>query len=213
MLPSLSRYWAMAAPWRLMFPSPDCPINHCDVQNGDMLVPHVQSTIMATDKVGLKVLQRAKCFDCYSTWHEAKMKGEVAASSAMLKASYNLDSFLPPYQNVNWQDKRSWPCATTNQPNGHPDPGSAAGLLTNIVEVSSETVHSLKLCCNTAAILRNACCLVLCCNFAMQDVWQGLEILGMLNLSHACKLQIASWWCHACHCMKSNPSNACMASS
>lgn len=103
-------------------------------QTGDHLVPHVEAVIMATDKVGLAVLQQAKCFDCYSTWHEAKMKGEIAASSAILKANYNLDAFLPPYQNVNWQDKRSWPCATTHRPQQHQDPGSKAGLLTNIVE-------------------------------------------------------------------------------
>lgn len=106
------------------------------MQTGDLVVPHVEAVIMATDKVGLAVLQQAKCFDCYSTWHEAKMKGEIAASSAILKANYNLDAFLPPYQNVNWQDKRSWPCATTHRPQQHQDPGSKAGLLTNIVEVS-----------------------------------------------------------------------------
>lgn len=110
----------------------------CAMQPGEMLVPHVEATIMATDRKGLDVLQKAKCFDCYSTMHEAKMKGEIAASSAILKANYNLDAFLPPYQNVNWQDKRAWPCTGTHMPQQHKDPGSAAGLLTNIVEVSLE---------------------------------------------------------------------------
>lgn len=105
------------------------------MQAGNMLVPHVEATIMATDRVGLGVLQKAKCFDCYSTWHEAKMKGEIAASSAILKANYNLDAFLPPYQNVNWQDKRAWPCAATHMPQQQQDQRSGTGLLTNIVEV------------------------------------------------------------------------------
>jgi len=41
------------------------------------LMPYVEATVMATDTVGLQVLQKAKCFDCYATWHEAKMNGEV----------------------------------------------------------------------------------------------------------------------------------------
>lgn len=68
---------------------------------------------MATDTTGLEVLQNAKCFDCYATWHEAKMKGEVAASAAILDAGYNIDCFNPPHQGVNWRDKRAWPCAKT----------------------------------------------------------------------------------------------------
>ena len=40
-------------------------------------IPHVEATLMATDTAGLEVLQNARCFDCYATWHEAKMKGEL----------------------------------------------------------------------------------------------------------------------------------------
>ena len=36
---------------------------------------------MATDLVGLEVLQNARCFDCYATWHEAKMKGELQSQA------------------------------------------------------------------------------------------------------------------------------------
>ena len=79
---------------------------------------------MATDTIGLEVLQKAKCFDCYATWHEAKMKGEMAASAAMLEAGYNLDCINPPYQGVNWRDKSQWPCAKTVRQ--HPQEESAA---------------------------------------------------------------------------------------
>ena len=76
-------------------------------------VPHVEATLMATDTIGLGVLQKAKCFDCYATWHEAKMKGEMAASAAMLEAGYNLDSINSSSQGLNWRDKSQWPCAKT----------------------------------------------------------------------------------------------------
>lgn len=51
-----------------------------------LVVPHVESSVMATDLAGLKVIQEAGCFDCFTTWREAKVKGEVAASAAILQA-------------------------------------------------------------------------------------------------------------------------------
>ncbi len=51
-----------------------------------LVVPHVESSVMATDLAGLKVLQEAGCFECFTTWREAKVKGEVAASAAILQA-------------------------------------------------------------------------------------------------------------------------------
>lgn len=63
--------------------------NHAvlDMQGASMLVvPHVESSVMATDLAGLKVIQEAGCFECFTTWREAKVKGEVAASAAILQA-------------------------------------------------------------------------------------------------------------------------------
>ena len=58
-----------------------------NVQDPSMLVvPHVETSVMATDLAGLKLIQDAGCFDCFTTWREAKVKGEVAASIAMLQA-------------------------------------------------------------------------------------------------------------------------------
>lgn len=174
------------------------------LQMGDMLVPHVEAVIMATDKVGLAVLQKAKCFDCYSTWHEAKMKGEIAASSAMLKANYNLDAFLPPYQNVNWQDKRAWPCAASHRPQQHQDPGSRAGLLTNIVEVS------LLLCVNQQHGMTCSCkCCVWftladLCKHTLDSTWIKGRLLMAVKLSPVlyagmAQLQMLHGSCHCTH--------------
>ncbi|KAL0026217.1 hypothetical protein WJX77_002931 [Trebouxia sp. C0004] len=100
------------------------------------LMPHVEATVMATDTVGLQVLQKAKCFDCYATWHEAKMKGELAASAAVLDAGYNLDCFNPPNQGVNWRDKSAWPCAKTVRQ--HPQQAANSALASHVEQFRSQ---------------------------------------------------------------------------
>lgn len=80
------------------------------------VLPHVESTLMATDRVGLKLMQEAGCFECHSTWREAKVKGEVAGSAAILQAGYNLDCLMLRYQGVNWQDNTKWRCGNMISP-------------------------------------------------------------------------------------------------
>ncbi|KAL0031376.1 hypothetical protein WJX79_007386 [Trebouxia sp. C0005] len=100
------------------------------------LMPYVEATVMATDTVGLQVLQKAKCFDCYATSHEAKMKGELAASAAVLDAGYNLDCFNPPNQGVNWRDKSAWPCAKTVRQ--HPQEAANSALASHVEKFRSQ---------------------------------------------------------------------------
>lgn len=74
------------------------------------LMPYVEATVMATDTVGLQVLQKAKCFDCYATSHEAKMKGEVLVPACCL--------LLSTY--VTWVDCLGYfEAARANQSNTH----------------------------------------------------------------------------------------------
>lgn len=40
------------------------------------VIPHVESSLMATDSTGLKLLQRAGCFKCYDSWRKAKVSTE-----------------------------------------------------------------------------------------------------------------------------------------
>ncbi|KAL0049041.1 hypothetical protein WJX82_004927 [Trebouxia sp. C0006] len=107
----------------------------CEPIREDMM-PYVEATLMATDTVGLQVLQKAKCFDCYATWHEAKMKGELAASAAVLDAGYNLDCFNPPNQGVNWRDKSAWPCAKTVRQ--HPQEAANSALASHVEKFRSQ---------------------------------------------------------------------------
>lgn len=59
-----------------------------------LVLPHVESTIMATDLAGLKVIQDAGCFDCYDTWRKAKVKGEITASAAILQVGSILSCLM-----------------------------------------------------------------------------------------------------------------------
>ncbi len=57
-----------------------------------LVLPHVETTVMATDLAGLKIIRDAGCLECFTTWREAKVKGEVAASAAILQASRITDT-------------------------------------------------------------------------------------------------------------------------
>lgn len=81
-----------------------------------LVLPHVESSLMATDREGLKLLKDAGCFECHSTWREAKVKGEVAASAAILQAGSNLDCLMLRYQGVDWQDRAKWRCGNMIAP-------------------------------------------------------------------------------------------------
>lgn len=98
-----------------------------------LVLPHVESTLMATDQVGLKLLQEAGAFECYSTWREAKVKGEVAASAAILKDGYNLDCLMLRYQGIDWQDNSKWRCGNMISPHQE---GTYDGTSLNPLEVN-----------------------------------------------------------------------------
>lgn len=103
------------------------------LEDASMLVlPHVESTIMATDLAGLKVIQDAGCFDCYDTWRKAKVKGEITASAAILQAGYNLDCLMLRYEGVDWQDRSKWRCGAMIAPHQE---GTYDGTSLNPLEV------------------------------------------------------------------------------
>ena len=118
------------------------------IQDASMLVlPHVESTLMATDHVGLKILQDASCFECHATWREAKVKGEVAASAAILQAGHNLDCLMLRYQGVDWQDKSKWRCGSMVAPHQE---GTYDGTSLNPLEVGLQLPLSDRHLCATS---------------------------------------------------------------
>lgn len=57
--------------------------------------PHVQSFAVATDAVGMKLLVKdGKVFQCHETLQETVFHSELGASSVILNAGYNIDSFM-----------------------------------------------------------------------------------------------------------------------
>lgn len=73
--------------------------------------PHVQSYVLATDQVGLAILQQAgEVFACYADLHDTIFYAELGSSLAILEAGYNIDSLMMRYQGVDWRDKSNWQC-------------------------------------------------------------------------------------------------------
>lgn len=81
--------------------------------------PHVQSYVLATDKVGLDVwLRDGNVFHCWSSMWDVIWHGELGSSLALLKAGFGLDSFMMRYQDVDWLDQANWKCNKQANPYG-----------------------------------------------------------------------------------------------
>mmetsp|Transcript_669 Transcript_669/g.1942 ORF Transcript_669/g.1942 Transcript_669/m.1942 type:complete len:501 (-) Transcript_669:495-1997(-) len=78
---------------------------------------HVQSYAVATDQVGLEVLQKdGSVFKCHATLGDAVWNSEIGASSAILRAGYNLDCLMLRYAGVDWRDPAFANCNAGENP-------------------------------------------------------------------------------------------------
>jgi hypothetical protein len=81
--------------------------------------PHVQSYVLATDQVGLKLMQDdGKVFACYVNMWDTIFYSELGSSLAILRGGYNLDSFMVRYQDVDWTNEANWECNSRVNPYG-----------------------------------------------------------------------------------------------
>ncbi|KAL4428545.1 hypothetical protein ABPG75_002634 [Micractinium tetrahymenae] len=81
--------------------------------------PHVQSYVLATDKVGLDVwLRDGNVFTCWSSMWDVIWHGELGSSLALLNAGFGLDCFMMRYQGVDWADRANWKCNKQANPYG-----------------------------------------------------------------------------------------------
>lgn len=63
--------------------------------------PHVQSYVVATDRVGMHLLLTDPgVFQCYDSMWDTIYHSELGSSAAILDAGYNIDSLMVRY----------WPC-------------------------------------------------------------------------------------------------------
>mmetsp|Transcript_12697 Transcript_12697/g.38289 ORF Transcript_12697/g.38289 Transcript_12697/m.38289 type:complete len:419 (-) Transcript_12697:2891-4147(-) len=81
--------------------------------------PHVQSYVLATDQVGLQLWKAdGKVFTCYTSMWDVIFYGELGSSLAILKAGYNLESFMSRYRGVDWRQESNWECNSRVNPYG-----------------------------------------------------------------------------------------------
>lgn len=79
-------------------------------QLGARANPHLQSYLLATDVLGLKILKDAGVFDCFESYTGVIYHGELGASLSILKAGFNIHSLMLRYKNVDWRDTTTWNC-------------------------------------------------------------------------------------------------------
>eukprot|EP01026_Neomeris_dumetosa_P033245 TRINITY_DN2648_c1_g2_i2.p1 TRINITY_DN2648_c1_g2~~TRINITY_DN2648_c1_g2_i2.p1 ORF type:complete len:379 (-),score=31.30 TRINITY_DN2648_c1_g2_i2:28-1068(-) len=81
--------------------------------------PHVQSYVMATDRIGMDILiEDGRVLQSYESFWDTIYHSELGASLAIMRAGYNVDSFMMRYQQVNWVDKVNWACNARTNPSG-----------------------------------------------------------------------------------------------
>ncbi|KAK9861622.1 hypothetical protein WJX84_010796 [Apatococcus fuscideae] len=128
--PFMPAYWPKASHWsavltsrlnslvKLVGPTISCEGgSDADSWNG----PHVQSYIMATDQVGLKLLMNDEgVFACHQDISNTIKYSEIGASSVIMNAGYSIDSLMRRYQGIDWRDEANWNCNARASPYGDP---------------------------------------------------------------------------------------------
>ena len=66
--------------------------------------------VLATDRVGLSIIRSAGALACPDTINEAIKGYELASSTAILAAGYNLASMMVRYRGVDWRQHREVAC-------------------------------------------------------------------------------------------------------
>jgi translation initiation factor eIF-2B subunit epsilon len=90
------------------------------VASGDWrATPHVQSWLIALDRVGLDVLKAdGHALACAGDRWDAIWHGELGASAAILASGHNLACLLPRYAGVDWRDSAAAGCNQRTSPVG-----------------------------------------------------------------------------------------------
>jgi len=80
--------------------------------------PHVQSYLLATDQVGLKILtdKQNGVLSCKTDYTDAVVNGEIGASQILLSANYQIASLQIKYQGVDFRLKSNWNCNSRVSP-------------------------------------------------------------------------------------------------
>ncbi len=77
---------------------------------------HVQSMVLATDRVGLEVLWKTGTLDCAGSREEAIAMYELGASARIMEHGYSLDCLMLRYQGVDWRAHKPVVCNDRRNP-------------------------------------------------------------------------------------------------
>ena len=74
--------------------------------------PHVQSYLLATDRVGLSILadKQRGVLSCKKDYSDAVFNGEIGASQLMLSANYQIAALQIKYEGYDFRKKENWNC-------------------------------------------------------------------------------------------------------
>ena len=75
---------------------------------GTRCVPHVQSMVLATDNVGIRILEEAGVFECHSSLSHVVYYSEIGSSKAIFDAGYDIGSLLLKYEASEADPDFSW---------------------------------------------------------------------------------------------------------
>eukprot|EP01026_Neomeris_dumetosa_P032392 TRINITY_DN2570_c0_g2_i1.p2 TRINITY_DN2570_c0_g2~~TRINITY_DN2570_c0_g2_i1.p2 ORF type:complete len:411 (-),score=42.80 TRINITY_DN2570_c0_g2_i1:664-1896(-) len=105
---------------KLVGPVIDCTplVNEMDSSQVDKRMnPYIQSSVLATDYVGLKLwMDDEHILKCYEDAQLGIWYGDSGASLKILKNNYNLESLLTRYGKVDWRDETNWGCNDNDTP-------------------------------------------------------------------------------------------------
>lgn len=91
---------------------------------------HIQSMVLATDRVGLGAIAAAGALGCPDSPHAAVLMYELASSAAILDAGHNIGCLLTRYRGIDWRAHRGARCNAALNPIGSSD-----GLSLNPFEI------------------------------------------------------------------------------
>ena len=77
---------------------------------------HVQSMVLAMDRVGLDTIAAAGALKCPLSLGEAVASYELGSSAAILDAGFNIDSLMIRYRGIDWRHNRDLRCNAQQNP-------------------------------------------------------------------------------------------------
>ncbi|GAB4813085.1 hypothetical protein N2152v2_000131 [Parachlorella kessleri] len=81
------------------------PTINCGGAYGRPPVPHVQSYVAATDRLGLQILlDTGSVFRCWENMMDTVLNSEIGATQALVEAGYTFDCLMLRYQGLDWRD-------------------------------------------------------------------------------------------------------------